>query len=300
MLLSGDINLNPGPFNINEISSQEVFPFSNDQNHSVNTYNLIERERPVNDTTWDKFKSRGLHFLHLNANSLLPKIDEIRHIAKISNASLIGISESKLDSSILDNEIAIENFNLIRLDRTRRGGGVVCYIRKSLSYNLKEKFCPNTESIFVDIFLPKSKPILVGILYRPPDKPEFLDYFNECLIQSNITNIQECYFMGDFNINLLYEDKMILEKQCSVTYNQIQPMTKKYLDLCFLNSLSQLILQPTRTTSQSQTLIDHILTNSSEKIVQSGTIEIGLSDHELIYCTRKGSMSKQNRHNKFL
>ena len=46
-------------------------------------------------------KKKDLHILHLNVNNLLPKIDEIRFIAKQSNASIIGISECKLDPSIL-------------------------------------------------------------------------------------------------------------------------------------------------------------------------------------------------------
>ena len=53
---------------------------------------------------WNIFKHRGLHFLYLNidsSNSLLPKIDEFRHIAKLANAAAIGISESKLDDSVL-------------------------------------------------------------------------------------------------------------------------------------------------------------------------------------------------------
>ena len=71
-------------------------------------------------------------------NSLLPKIDKIRFIAKQSNSSLIGISESKLDSSVLKSEVDIDEYDLIRLDPPRRGGGVACYIRKSLSYNHKK------------------------------------------------------------------------------------------------------------------------------------------------------------------
>ena len=215
----------------------------------------------------------------------------------MSNASLIGISESKLDSTILDSEIEIKNFDLIRADRSRKGGGVACYIRKSLSYNLKEKFCPNTESIFIDIFLPKSKPLLIGILYRPPDKPEFLNYMNDCLSQNNITNTQECFLLGDFNINLHDDGKMILDKNYNTTYSQVTPLVKKYLEICFLHCLRQLILKPTRITSQSKTLLDHILTNSPEKVIQSGSIETGLSDHELIFCTRKETTLKVNKHN---
>ena len=47
----------------------------------------------VNTSIWHPFKKRGLHFLHLNVNSLLPKIDKIRYIATLSNAAITGISE---------------------------------------------------------------------------------------------------------------------------------------------------------------------------------------------------------------
>ena len=142
-------------------------------------------------------------------NNLLPKIDEIRFIAKQLNASIIGSSESKLDSSILNSELDIDEYDLIRLDRSRRGGGVACYIRKSLSYNHKTSFCRNIESIFIDIFLPKSKPILVGVLYRPPDKPDFIEHLNNSLKESNMSNTQVCYLIGGFNVNLLSGNKML-------------------------------------------------------------------------------------------
>ena len=38
---------------------------------------------------WNIFKSRGLHFIHLNINSLLPKIEKLRIIAKSTNAAII-------------------------------------------------------------------------------------------------------------------------------------------------------------------------------------------------------------------
>ena len=78
---------------------------------------------------WLPFKKRGLHFIHLNINSLLSKIDELREIAKASRAAVIGISESKLDETVLDGEVAIEGFDLVRSDRNRHDGGVACYIR---------------------------------------------------------------------------------------------------------------------------------------------------------------------------
>ena len=43
-------------------------------------------------------------------------------------------------------------------------------------------------------------------------------------------------------------------------------------------------------------LFDHILCNKKEKIVQSGTISLGLSDQNLIFCTRKISRGQINKY----
>ena len=49
-----------------------------------------------------------MHFIHININSLLPKIDEVRYIANITNASIIGISETKLDETISSSELQVD------------------------------------------------------------------------------------------------------------------------------------------------------------------------------------------------
>ena len=59
--------------------------------------------------------------MHININSLKPKIYELQYIAKLSEAAVIGISESKLGDSVLSSEIQIENYDLIRSDRNRHG-----------------------------------------------------------------------------------------------------------------------------------------------------------------------------------
>ena len=128
---------------------------------------------PVTD--WKAFNKRGLHLIHLNINNLLSKIDELREIARKTRATVIGITESKLDGSVLDWEINIDGYELVRSDRNRHGGGVACYIRSDISFNVRGDFSSEIENIFLDILLPKTKPILIGILYRPPDQSKFLD-----------------------------------------------------------------------------------------------------------------------------
>ena len=206
LLLSGDINLNPGP-------NADALPFSNESfsNDESQIFSGSD-DGNLNFEKWADFKKKGLHFVHININSLLPKIDELQYLTKLSNASIVGIGETKLDDSISSSEIEIEGYDLLRLDQSRRGSGVACYIKKSLAYSYKEKFCIKTESIFFDIFLPKAKPILVGILYRPPDKNDFIKNLEETFTGCDILENQECYLLGDFNINLLHNGKIFLEK----------------------------------------------------------------------------------------
>ena len=56
--------------------------------------------------------------------------------------------------------------------------------------------------------------------------------------------------------------------------------------------LTQIIKSPTRIICSSISLIDHISLSLPERISQEGAINLGLSDHQLIYCTRKISTIK--------
>ena len=64
-------------------------------------------------------------------------------------------------------------------DRNRHGGGVACYVRNDLSFTKRNYFPHDTETIFIEIFLPNTKPMTVGIVYQPPSQTSFLETMNE-------------------------------------------------------------------------------------------------------------------------
>ena len=97
-----------------------------------------------------------MHFLHLNVNSLLPKIHKIRQITSRTSATIIGITETKLDKTIYDDEVKIDGYSIIRKDRNRNGGGVCCYIKIDRCFNVRENFGTDFENGFIDILLPNS------------------------------------------------------------------------------------------------------------------------------------------------
>ena len=91
-------------------------------------------------------------------------------LLKLSEAAVIGISESKLDDSVLSSEIQIENYDLICSDRNRHGGGVACFIRNNLSYNMKSFLPSEIENIFIEIFFTSFKASFCGY-YLSSTKP---------------------------------------------------------------------------------------------------------------------------------
>ena len=48
-----------------------------------------------------------MYFIHFNINILLLKIDEIRYIAKLTNAGVIALIETKLGNTALSSELKI-------------------------------------------------------------------------------------------------------------------------------------------------------------------------------------------------
>ena len=73
-------------------------------------------------------------------------------------------------------------------------------------------FFSNTiEHVFFDLLIPKVKPISIGIFYRPPNANTFLETFQNDL---NLIDFKkfEVYFLGNFNINLLLNNKFLLKK----------------------------------------------------------------------------------------
>ena len=155
------------------------------------------------------FQKRGLHFIHINANSILSKIEEVKIIAHRTKAAVIGISESKLDETVLNGEILIPGYTILRSDRNRNGGGVLCYIKDTIGFTRRENCSTEFENIFFDILLPQTKPILIGNVYRPPDQSGFLDKLSNAILNTPNFDNQEVYILGDFNINLNYSGRRV-------------------------------------------------------------------------------------------
>ena len=132
------------------------------------------------------------------------------------------------------------------------------YVKNGLNFDLKTTPAVSLECLCIDILFPNTRPICFGVCYRPPSDNSFLGKFRsflECL-DSN----QEIYIVGDFNI--------CTRKKSS--------LSKSYLDLLQSFSLKQIVNEVTRVTSESSSIIDHILCNPLSKVRSSGVLDLGV------------------------
>ena len=223
----------------------------------------------VQGDLFEPLNKKGLQFIHINARSMFYKLPQIEFIAFKYNPAVISITETWLDESYTSSSIQIAGYNLLRRDRITHGGGVCMYIKNTLSYDVRQDLqSEHFEDLWVEILLPHTKPILVGTCYRAPKNKNGIDCIEESINKMPIDS--DTIILGYFNYCLL---------KSKTNFTQL------------LNShgYSQLIKCPTRVTSNSELLRDHIYVNNENKISQSGVIKTGLSDHFITFCTRKSS-----------
>jgi hypothetical protein len=204
------------------------------------------------------------------------KLHDVKTILQVHNYDVFVISESWLWKNILDNEVQIPGYNMLRVDRpniktyNKGGGGVLAYVKDDYTIKKQDNSFSHPEkvqSIQFKISKEYIKPILIIALYRVSDTPaRFIDE-----LENEITNNREkeIYVIGDLNMN-----------QLSFKDNILRPFLIR-------TSMKQLIKQPTRITEESRSLIDVIMTTSPEYNKVSGVLRCSLSDHDIVYTVRK-------------
>ena len=70
----------------------------------------------------------------LNVVSLSKYIDEIKMLLEKKDLDVLALNETRLDNTLTDDSFFIHNYDLIRTDRNRQGGGVCLYIRNNTNY----------------------------------------------------------------------------------------------------------------------------------------------------------------------
>ena len=205
---------------------------------------------------------------NLNINSLPSKFLEVQDW--IGSFDILSIQETKIDSTFPNSQFSVQGYNLYRRDRKKGGGGIVVYVRNSIPpYQLKTNR-GEVEAILIDIQLGQQHFSLLSA-YKPPSvENEIFRRELSALLDLAISNRPDVICVGDLNCDLLHP--MDNGKQ-----------GRELLDVCDVYDLYNLITGPTRISSSKESCLDVILSNVPSIALKSGTADIGLSDHMLIY-----------------
>ena len=89
--------------------------------------------------------------------------------------------------------------------------GCVCiYIINSIAFNTRTDLQTDghgVESLWIELLLPKTKPIVIGTIYRPPKMSDFIDKFENVLCQ--LKSDTETIILGVFNIFIKKKNHLV-------------------------------------------------------------------------------------------
>ena len=211
---------------------------------------------------------RRLKIAHLNVCHLMPSIDEVNVMLEKYDLDILCLSETFLNSDIDSRFLMFPGYIVERLDRKSHGGGVCVIYRDAMRGDTVN--IPTTGSALEALWMSFGgrSPFMLGTLYRPPKSP-VTPVLND--LQGQLTSIlvhhQPTYILGDLNLDVS---------------QPATPGVKRYLEILDELSLTQLIKTPTRTTSTSATIIDHVIVSRQDLVSCPRVISCDISDHDVI------------------
>ena len=251
--------------------------FLNDADPDSNHYQYCNIDSSCNyiyenelNTFTDKFDNDSLLIAGHNISSLPHNFDNFSFIMNDSlkrKIDIIGLCETKLTDD-LTNLYNISGYDMFYNNKSRNSGGLILYINdrfNSFKRNDLECKFDYIETLFVEISI-KDKSFLVGQIYRRPGSnfDNFLTKMNDLLEQISSEN-KICYLIGDFNIDI--------SKNLYVNH------VTRFVSLLTSENMFSSITKPTRVTSHSATIIDHIWSNNVFNHTKSAILLSGISDH---------------------
>ena len=239
---------------INSSAEELELDFNFDDPASYNFTKYITNHQ-FHDIVKD-FENDTFSLLHVNIRSLNKHFDDLKLFLDNPTEnpfSVIGLTETWVNQD-LNQPYSLSDYDFVVKNRQNRiGGGVALYVHTKYNYIVRDEISLSNdfiESLFIEIIIPNSKNILIGVIYRPPNSnvKDFLTHSSD-LLRCQIFNNNDSFIMGDFNINLLKRDH---------DHNNV---SQDFLEILLSASFLPLISKPTRVVSPSSTLIDNIFSN---------------------------------------
>jgi exonuclease III len=213
----------------------------------------------------------------MNIQSLMANKNQIDVLVKEKAPDVIFMSETRTTDEILDHEINVDGYKIVRCDsHSRHTGGVAIYFKQHVQWSIISKYVKQYMWILAVRVENGLEIGLYVVVYRSPScsKSLFLEELEQWC-ENNFENENNKIMVGDFNIDLLKSD----------TY------TKKMETLRKFYGLKHYVNEPTRICKDSATLIDYVLSDFinisaevdyDEAIADHATLKIEIKNSKFV------------------
>ena len=193
----------PGPHRTLSRPQRLTMPQTNDH--------AAADDRPV--TTRNSTPTSGkLRIGTINAQSLVPKVDQVIEILERQNLDILCVCETWLHSDVLFRFLLFPGYTIVRRDRPqvssgqrKRGGGVAIILKQEIKHQVMA--IPDAdliESLWLTITWPGGRPSVIGAVYRPPAGSVQRAIFQlEEQLREALISQKPLFLLGDININVI-------------------------------------------------------------------------------------------------
>lgn len=126
-------------------------------------------------------------------------MDELRALVDLQQPHIVSIVESWLSGEISDNEIHLQGYQVLRLDRNRHGGGLLVFVHESLVPKVIMAGPSNLELLIFSVTNHTNTcKHHVGLYYRPPSSGvENIECLHNCLQSLDPLYFSNFVLVGD-------------------------------------------------------------------------------------------------------
>ena len=183
---------------------------------------------------------RGLRICNMNIQGFRSSQDSFKLSMAPMTFDCIGICETNLPRKFSDGKLKMPGYHMPERKHGcgRLNHGILLYVKNNLTVKRRQDLeSDDVDALWCEVRLPKTKPILIGSIYRSPSGK--IDHSEK--LEKSITSALDCgletVIMGDVNHDV-------------ITGKRDAP-TKRFVEFTRQHQLTQVVKDPTRVTEKN-------------------------------------------------